>query len=194
MAFDDLNLEFEDEDEAKKKKGNDAVQVDVVDLEFQSPGSDVKPRPAAPRPVGAAAAPGAAPRPPGEVRKLDEARTTPPAKRPPAPTQAPPAPRPVPVANAGSAAPKFEDLNDFISEPLVETTTARSDVEFNAAVSVAAAEFKIEILSDVLGDMRLLEHQVGQLLARMNAKHPDLKQEALTIKKLLADFTAKKRK
>jgi hypothetical protein len=42
--------------------------------------------------------------------------------------------------------------------------------------------------------MKLLEHQIGQLLVRINAKHPDMKNEVLMIKKILADFTAKKRK
>jgi hypothetical protein len=56
------------------------------------------------------------------------------------------------------------------------------------------AEFKTEILSEMLSDMKLMEHQIGQLLVRINAKHPDMKQEALMIKKILADFTAKKRK
>jgi hypothetical protein len=49
-------------------------------------------------------------------------------------------------------------------------------------------------LSELLSDVKLMDHQINQLLVRINAKHPDMKQEALMIKKILADFTAKKRK
>jgi hypothetical protein len=46
----------------------------------------------------------------------------------------------------------------------------------------------------MLSDMKLAQHQIEQLLVRINAKHPDMKNEVLMIKKILADFTAKKRK
>lgn len=176
MALNDLNLEFEDEEEAKKPKKSDALAVDV-DLEFQSPGQELKPRPA-PRPpggpAGAAPVPSASKPPLAEVKKIDEA------KRP----VAAPSPRPAPAVAEGS---KTADQElEIVKEQLRK-------VEFEASVKIHVAEFKVEILSQVLGDMKLMEHQIGQLLARMNAKHPDLKAEALTIKKILADFTAKKR-
>lgn len=185
MALNDLNLEFEDEEEAKKPKKSDALNVDV-DLEFQSPGQENKPRPA-PRPAAPAA--GAPARPPGaEIKKLDDARPAgapTPIKRP---MNAPA--RPVP----GGAAPQINESYDLEGQEVHQMREQLKKVEFESAVKVAVAEFKTEILSELLGDMKLMEHQVGQLLVRMNNKHPDLKQEALTIKKLLADFTAKKRK
>lgn len=67
-------------------------------------------------------------------------------------------------------------------------------VQIESEVKVGVAEFKTEFLSEMLSDMKLLEHQIGQLLVRINAKHPESKQEVLMIKKLLADFNAKKRK
>ncbi len=67
-------------------------------------------------------------------------------------------------------------------------------VQIESEVKVAVAEFKMEYLSEMLSDIKLLEHQIGQLLVRINAKHPDMKNEVLMIKKILADFTTKKRK
>ena len=185
MALDDLDLEFEDEDEMKKKK-NDAVHQDV-DLEFQMQDSGVKPRPT--RPPGAPAAP----QPMGQVKKLDDARTAQQLGRPAAPgSQAP--------RSAGATALKaqphqvVEGQYDLESEEIVQLREKARKAEFDADVRVSVAEFKTDILSELLGDMKLMDHQVNQLLVRINAKHPDLKQEVLMIKKILADFTAKKRK
>ena len=185
MALDDLDLEFEDEDEMKKEK-NDAVHQDV-DLEFQMQDSGVKPRPT--RPPGAPAAP----QPMGQVKKLDDARTAQQLGRPAAPgSQAP--------RSAGATALKsqpqqvVEGHYDLESEEIVQLREKARKAEFDADVRVSVAEFKTDILSELLGDMKLMDHQVNQLLVRINAKHPDLKQEVLMIKKILADFTAKKRK
>lgn len=180
MALDDLDLEFEDEEEAKKKK-NDAVQVDV-DLEFQAPEGGGKPRP-----VVRPAAPGsqASARPaakPGEVRKIDEARTVSPPKRP------------GPPVSHGSSALKLDADEDLDHMEVVETRSRIAQVEFEASVKVATAEYKAELLSDVLSDAKLLDHRISQLMARIVSKHPETKQEALMIKKLLAEFISKKRK
>ncbi len=200
MAFDDLDLEFEDEEETKKKK-NEAVHVDV-DLEFNSPEGG-KPRtpqpPARPAQAAAGTAPNI-PRPPsaqqpGTVRKIEDARAaqaqaqarpgSPAAQARPASAQ----PRAV-----GTSAIKEEGAYDLESQQVVEMREQMRRIEFEAEVKVQVAEFKTEILSEMLSDMKLVEHQIGQLLIRINAKHPDMKNEALMIKKILADFTAKKRK
>ncbi len=167
MALHDLDLEFEDEEDLKKKK-SDAVQVDV-DLVFQSEAPQNRPQ-----------------RPPqggqGNVHPLPER----------------PAPRPVrpqPASQGG------EHTATALKVPAKEVTKSQKDllehvrkVEFEAEVKVRVADFKAEILGDILGDMKFMEHQIGQLLARINNKHPESKQEVLMIKKILADFTAKKRK
>lgn len=199
MAFDDLDLEFEDEDDAKKKK-NEAVHVDV-DLEFNSPEGG-KPRATQPpaRPASAGTAPNiprtpnaGPPQQPGTVRKIEDARAAQAQARPGTPAaQARPAsaqPRAV-----GTSAIKEEGAYDLESQQVVEMREQMRRIEFEAEVKVQVAEFKTEILSEMLSDMKLVEHQIGQLLIRINAKHPDMKNEALMIKKILADFTAKKRK
>lgn len=198
MALDDLDLEFEDEEEMKKKK-NDAVHQDV-DLEFQMQDTGVKPRPtrpAAPAPAAAGA------QPMGQVKSLNEARAAAqPVRRPTAPgSQAPrsagesTSPRIV-GANALKAQPHqvAEGHYDLESEEIVQLRERARKAEFDADVRVQVAEFKTELLSELLGDIKLMDHQINQLLVRINAKHPDMKQEALMIKKILADFTAKKRK
>ncbi len=201
MPFDDLNLEFEDEEEALKKKKAETLTQDV-DLEFQAPDVSSRPRPAA-RPAPQGAEPAARPSPPrspgAEIRKIDEARAaaTPgapqPVRRPmpPQQTQAsqPAMPRPQIV---GSSA--LETSYDFESESVVQMREEMRRVQIESEVKVGVAEFKTEFLSEMLSDMKLLDHQINQLLVRINAKHPDMKQEVLMIKKLLADFNAKKRK
>lgn len=201
MALDDLDLEFEDEDEMKKKK-NDAVHQDV-DLEFQMQESEVKPRPTRPGgPPPAQPARPSAPQPMGQVKKLDDARVAQQVRRPVAPGSA--APRPmgentsprVVGANAMKAQPQqvVEGHYDLESEEIVQLRERARKAEFDADVKVQVAEFKTDIMSELLSDMKLMDHQVNQLLVRINAKHPDMKQEVLMIKKILADFTAKKRK
>jgi hypothetical protein len=186
MALDDLDLEFEDEEEVKKKKG-DALHQDV-DLEFQLQENE-KPRPVRP---------GAPPQPPhgmGQVKKIDEARAAQPLKRPPLSGQSAPRPGEASAPRAvGANALKAEGDYDLESEEIVQLRERARKAEFDAEVKVQVAEFKVEILSEMLGDMKLMDHQINQLLVRINAKHPDMKQEVLMIKKILADFTAKKRK
>jgi hypothetical protein len=203
MSYSDLELEFEDEDVSKDKK-NEAVRVDV-DLEFHtSEAAKVPPRPAA-RPASPAgtnpsiqrpAARGTTPSipiPAGVVRKISEAR-------PAATQQARRAvsnqtqPKMVSPLTVGSSAVKAEPQHDVESNHVSELRERMRQVEFDAEVRVQVAEFKTDILSELLSDIKLMEHQIGQLLARINAKHPDVKNEALMIKKILADFTSKKRK
>lgn len=203
MALDDLDLEFEDEDEAKKKK-SDAVTQDV-DLEFHMQENDVKARPArpgAPQPQGA-------PRPvqaQAQVRKIEDARAAQgqPARRPQAPVAGRPAgeatspnmrvPQGISGANALKAQPVMEGHYEVENQEIIELRERARQAEFDADVKVQVAEFKVELLSELLGDMKLMDHQINQLLIRINAKHPDMKQEVLMIKKILADFTSKKRK
>lgn len=200
MPFDDLNLEFEDEEEAARKKKAETLQQDV-DLEFQAPDPVGKPRPAAPRPASQGADPVARPAPPrspgGEVRQISEVRPPSSAqvRRPPQPGQpgSAAASRPVqsPMVSGANA---LETNYDFESESVVQMREEMRRVQIESEVKVGVAEFKTEFLSEMLSDMKLLDHQINQLLVRINAKHPDMKQEVLMIKKLLGDFNAKKRK
>jgi hypothetical protein len=90
--------------------------------------------------------------------------------------------------------PVMEGQYDLESEEVVQLRERARKAEFDADVKVQVAEFKTELLSELLSDVKLMDHQINQLLVRINAKHPDMKQEVLMIKKILADFTAKKRK
>lgn len=172
MALDDLDLEFEDEEDLKNKKC-DAVHVDV-DLVFQSQESQPpQNRPSGPSQGGQ-----------GNVHSLPERR---------------PPPRPQAAATSGG----MRGVGQATALKITpnEGTKSQKDlmehvrkVEFEAEVKVRVADFKAEILGEILGDMKFMEHQIGQLLVRLNTKHPESKQEILMIKKILADFTAKKRK
>jgi len=198
LALDDLDLEFEDEDEAKKKK-NEAVQVDV-DLEFSTPvGVASKARPQTPNNAqspppnaGAPPKPNASPNKTASVANINDARM---AKGAVAgkTSQGVPSAQAIKPAVQGSHALSAEQAY-FESQQMLEMRERVKKVEFEAEVKVAVAEFKTDFLSELLSDSKLMQHQVEQLLVRMNAKHPDLKQEILLIKKILADFTSKKRK
>lgn len=192
MPLEDLDLEFEDEDEQKKKR-NEAVQVDVDSL-FAAQETPAKAAPgAAPAGAAAPARPQAAPAATAQVRKLDEARAQ--LKRPAAPagTPAPAAAAPRPVVQGATAlqAQPQEAVDDAALLGLMESL---EETRLEGRVQAAVADYKLGLLADVLSDVKLLDHQVHQLLVRINQKHPELKPEVMAIKKLLADFSAKKRK
>ncbi len=195
LALDDLDLEFEDEDEAKKKK-NEAVQVDV-DLEFSTPNISVA-KSSMPNGGERVSSPPELPtRPPPNspvtpVAKIEEARNVKASANARATATAGQkslAPGKVVGANALQA-----DQFEIESQQIVEMREQLRRTQFEADVKVAIAEYKTELLSELLSDTKLLQHQMEQLLTRINAKHPDLKQEILLMKKILADFSGKKRK
>jgi hypothetical protein len=209
MALDDLDLEFEDEEEVKRKK-HEAVQVDV-DLEFHVPDTVAKSKGARPGiPASseeATSAPVSSPKTPppvqeprvskpvAEVKKIEEIRAAAQVRKVPSST---------PEAGAGQVqgssalkiepAPLTQGQYDLEIEEVLALREKVRQTEFEAQVKVQVAEYKMEIYGDLMGDIKIMEHQINQLLLRINAKHPDMKQEILTIKKVLADFTAKKRK
>lgn len=195
MPLEDLDLEFEDEEEQKRKR-NDSLH-DTVDLEFGA----APEKPAAPsiaaKPAAVAAAdssvPKAAPSAAGaQVKKIEEVRAKiAQAKNPgAAPTQST-APAARALTNGSSAlqlAPEPGDVN------LAQLYQMMEDTKFEARVQVAVAQEKGEFMAEVLSDAKLMQHQVQQLLMRLNQKNPALKPELMAIQKALADFLAKKRK
>ena len=134
------------------------------------------------------------PAPQGQVKRLDEARAA--LKKPASSVPQSAAARPSAASSMtnGSSALDLNLDSDFEQLGLAQLTADLENTKFEAKVQVAVAEFKTEILADVLSDVKLLDHQVHQLLVRINQKHPDLKPEVMALKKLLADFAAKKRK
>lgn len=186
MALDDLDLEFEDEEEQKKKK-NDAVHVDV-DLEFAAP-EGVRPKTV---PQGRPAPPGR-PQAAENVTKIDEVRTNQ-VRRPAAPSPTPPSPGRSPVQGANALKLSPDVGPEIESQQMIEMREQMRKMEIESQVKVLVAEFKTDYLSEMLSDMKLMEYQIGQLIARIHAKFPESKNEALMIKKILADFTSKKRK
>lgn len=182
MPLEDLDLEFEDEEEIKRKK-KEAVDVDV-DLEFQAPpGAQKKPAATLAQKLDATGAQSAV------VKNIADAKPAQAARAQQAPGSGPQAHSPSPAAATpravGNAALKVEPT--FVSDDVEEL---KQQIQLKDAVM----EYRVELLGEVLGDIKLLDHQIGQLLTRLAAKHPESKQELLMIKKLLADFAAKKRK
>ncbi len=176
----ELNLVFED-DEVEKK--SDAIAIVSGDLQF------------------GAEAPSA-----GTRTFKREAMTIAPTPKPKEVTPSPnihalpkkeaPAAIPVtPVAAKVAATPQTApQLQSATAVPTEDLHAKMRQMEIDTQVKVLMAEFKTDILTDLLSDIKLLEYQMGGLLNRMYGKHPDLKQEILMLKKLLADFSQKKRK
>lgn len=207
MALDDLDLEFEDEEE--KNKG-DALEVDV-DLSF-AVGDDTKAANArAQKPVQAhditdpnlqiksqnprQTATG------GNVKNIEEAR------RKTAPAGAQKVSQHQPAADRGASAPnsprapsaspqepglelseELLSLREEIEQLKLELRKTQVDAQVQVAVAQAKADYSVEFLSNA----KLLDHQVNQVLTRIHAKVPQLKNEVLAIKKYLAQFLMKK--
>jgi hypothetical protein len=165
----------------------------------------VKPRPVAPaKPVAAATPVSSANTSPS----ISRAAVSPATAQQKAPAKVTPLPaRPAasataikPVASVagpkvqGSLALADQVFTDDVNEEVLELRDKVQKLEVESQVKVGVAEFKAEFMSDVLSDMKLMDHQITQILSKINAKHPDSKNEVMMIKKLLTDFVAKKRK
>lgn len=196
MPLEDLDLEFEDEEEQKRKR-NESLH-DTVDLEFgASPEKPAAPsvatKPAAPA-AADASVPKAAPIGSAQVKKIEEVRAKMAQAKAPVQSAAPGSNAPAAqraITNGSSAlqlAPEPGDVN------LAQLYQMMEDTKFEARVQVAVAQEKGEFMAEVLSDAKLMQHQVQQLLQRLNQKNPALKPELMAIQKALADFLAKKRK
>lgn len=195
MPLEDLDLEFEDEEEQKRKR-NESLH-DAVDLEFgASPDKPATPS-VAPKPAAVAArdssAPKTAPSAAGaQVKKIEEVRAKMAQSKNPSAAATPVAATPARAVTSGSSAlqlaPEPGDVN------LAQLYQMMEDTKFEARVQVAVAQEKGEFMAEVLSDAKLMQHQVQQLLQRLNQKNPALKPELMAIQKALADFLAKKRK
>jgi hypothetical protein len=207
MPLEDLDLVFEDEEELKKK--SDTLQDDVV-LEFgtgifERPQGLQTPQAAPSAPVQAAApagaqspkaAPSAAPKLSNpdasqpNVKRLEEVRAKMAQNKGapvnPGPTSAAQAP----VTNGSSALQLTAENDPNLAQlvDLIETT------KFEARVEVAVAQQMSSYMAEMLSDAKLMQHQVQQLLMRLNQKNAANKPELVAIQKALADFINKKRK
>jgi hypothetical protein len=188
VPIEDLDLEFEDEEELAAKKKGDAVNFDV-DLDFTVSGIPnplLKEKEELAKLEAQKLQQQNKPQAPSTNRPLEVVKNNPEGQ----------ASRPsIPASNGNAAlkiAPEVEATKD--REQVAFLTNKINEVEHEAKVKVEVAEFKAIFMSDVLSDVKLLDHQINQLLLRINTKHPDLKPEILAIKKALADFLAKKRK
>jgi len=206
MPLEDLDLEFEDEEEQKRKRKESLH--DAVDLEFgATPEKTSNNVVAQVRPGGAPSGnpaikqgnPQATPAPnaqTAQVKKIEEVR----AKI--AQSQNPNKAANPAAAGATPARPLVQGANalQLAPEPSSDDATVAGlyqqleQTKFEARVQVAVAQEKAEFMAEMLSDAKLLQHQVQQLLTRINQKNPALKPELMAIQKALADFLAKKRK
>jgi hypothetical protein len=190
MAIEDLDLEFEDEEEGVK---SDALEVDT-DLSFSaSPDEDlrgvrVKPtskkrpqRKVADAIESPSHAKGKAS---ANVANINEAR--------PARTRAQvrPTGQSNPSPNIAYANDDHEELQQLKSE-IEQLKLQMQNLTHQADVKIAVAEAEKEYLVEYVSNAKVLDHQVTQILQRINKKVPALASEAQTIKKYMNEFLKK---
>jgi hypothetical protein len=186
MAIEDLDLEFEDEGEVS---GTEALDVSD-DLSFSANEEDE----AAPK----RSAPKKRPQPRSqeqseEVEDSEEnisdigqarARTRPNQSR-----------QPISKANnhangQSRGMGSNGDLED-LKEEIAILKQQMQAIEHQADVRVAVAEAEKEYLIEYVSNAKLLDHQVTQVLSRINKKVPQLVTEVKMVKKYMQDFLVK---
>jgi hypothetical protein len=213
MPLEDLDLEFEDEDEQNKKK-SDAIH-DAADIEFGAAVTSEKASPksspseqvtqavaiesSGPKPHPSAATSGAQVKKLEEVRaKIAQARTAASGAAPAAKATATQAVASKPEAQAQPVVQQGSAALHLVSEPdgqnLAQLTQLIEDTKFEARVQVAVAQEMSSFMAEMLSDAKLMQHQIQQLLMRLNQKNAANKPELVAIQKALADFLSKKRK
>lgn len=185
MAIEDLDLEFEDEAEAEK---GDALDVDV-DLSFSASPEAVKQHMSQKRPQSAT---------PKNTAKTPQAKPT--AKA-----------TPNNVANIQQARPKAKaqakplsqasPTPDYSEQNMQELAQLRSEIEFlksqiqaiqhQADIKVAVAQAQTDYMVEFVSNAKVMDHQVTQILTRINKKAPALGSEVQTIKKYVNEFLKK---
>jgi len=188
MAIEDLDLEFEDEVESTK---GDALNVDV-DLSFSASPEAVKEHMAQRRPV-----PTKAPTPKSQVA-----------------VESKPAPEKVTqgnVANINQAKPRpqvqarptsqVKPTPDYANDQVGELAQLRAEVEYlkqqmqsaqhQADIKIAVAQAEKDYLVEFVSNAKVMDHQVTQILTRINKKVPALSSEVQTIKKYVGEFLKK---
>ena len=82
----------------------------------------------------------------------------------------------------------------FLEKQIKQLRSEVSEVKESAAAKVAVAEFKSEFLVEHLTAASVMDGQVNQVLNKIYKKVPALKNEILTIKKLVGDYNANLKK
>lgn len=187
MAIEDLDLEFEDEGESQK---GDALNVEV-DLSFSAS--------------------------PESVKELQAQKKGAPVQR----AQAAPTPRPMPkkaptsnnVANINQAKPRVQaqvqakptnqvrPTPDYANDSVGDIAELRAEIEslkqqmqsvqHQASIKIAVAEAERDYMVEFVSNAKVMDHQVTQILTRINKKVPALNSEVQTIKKYVNEFIKK---
>lgn len=79
----------------------------------------------------------------------------------------------------------------FLRNEIENLKKEMADVKLDSEVRARVAEEKAKFMIESVTEAKMMNYQVTQILQRMNAKSPDLKNEVLMVKKLLDDFLKK---
>ncbi|MBD64370.1 MAG: hypothetical protein CME62_04135 [Halobacteriovoraceae bacterium] len=206
MAIEDLDLEFEDEEEQSK---GDALDVDV-DLSFSAYPVDGKlegsnkrgPMPKKrPHPAPKAGTPEQpqntetpsrpTPRPQNNntnnVRNISEAPRPQPQPQPRPKAAAIPQARPSSQVTPDYANDSSEDIA-YLKEEIAQLKAQMQNIQHQADIKLAVAEAEKEYLVEYVSNAKVLDHQVTQVLSRINKKVPALGAEVQLLKKYVSEF------
>ena len=188
-----LDLEFEDEEEirAREEKKRKKEVVEDVDLEFDvgegekssvessAPSNDSDQAPKAPISSPDKRAQREA-RAQTQTRNLKEVGPAPKAQKENSNV------RDFPQHSSSQSSPRENyRLGQELDEALKSSRVLQ--VEMQAQIKIAVMEAKMEFLAKQAGEAKLLEHKVGNLINQMHKKAPSLKNELLSLKKLLSE-------
>jgi hypothetical protein len=185
MAIEDLDLEFEDDEEVS---GTEALDVDV-DLSFSA--NEEEEAAAQGRPT-----PRKRPKPRTEnseedspiaeenISDIGQARAR--SRVNPRPAK----PNVDNRANGSNTGGGSGDINDLRHEIAILKQQMQA-IEHQADVRVAVAEAEKDYLIEYVSNAKVLDHQVTQVLGRINKKVPQLATEVKMIKKYMNEFLSK---
>ena len=177
MAIEDLDLEFEDDED---EGSGDAIDVDV-DLSFSANGdSKTATNKVAPKPIAQN------PNQENNVRDIKQAKP----RATPTPRPATPNSPSISAQTNVKLASGSEDILALKNEIEILKSQMQK-IQSQADVRVAVAEAEKSYLVEYVSNAKVLDHQVSQILARINKKVPALSAEVQSIKKHLQLFVKK---
>ncbi|MDA8794064.1 hypothetical protein N9N67_12515 [Bacteriovoracaceae bacterium] len=187
-----LNLEFEDEEEQKRKK-KEAIDVDVDSLFNADSESAKKAKPASntagTKPNVQAKTPAQKPQAPSNVQQLrPKANATPKSGTPSGPTSA----RSAPATSSGGSNEGFEQFQVELFREMKQQIQVLQDevvkLKSESLSKDAISDFKIKTLVEMMTSAKMLDNGLNQVINRIAAKAPALKNELLQMKKIIAEF------
>lgn len=181
MGAKHLNLEFEEEDESltsaeeevKRKREEEEKKAKMLAQEIEFIATD--PNITISKKDLKQPAPSQQPTSPPQASKPQQAAVKP----------APAAP--IKRAELAEVRPPVQAPISRPVAPVLDSGRNYSSVEVEALIRAAVAESRLEYITDMAAEIKLLEHKANKILTMIFTKVPALKNEVMQVQKLLSD-------